>query len=135
MSDFTFTREERLKSRKVIQRLFGREGESFGHYPLRIIWVFLDAPLSSAPVQFGLSVPKKNFKKAVHRNRIRRLLREAYRLNKHRLYRSLEGEDRQLACMVLYTGREELPFAEIERAMRDMLRRFAKKHRSQKKGT
>ena len=115
----------------MIQRLFNREGQSFGHYPLRIVWLLLDEPLSKAPAQFALSVPKKNFRRAVHRNRVRRLVREAYRLNKPRLYRALEGEERQLALMVLYTGKEELSFAEIERAMRGMLGRLVKKYRQQ----
>ena len=89
MPDFTFKRGERLKSRKVIEQLFKR-GQSFAQYPLRIVWVDMEERRSEFPAQFALSVSKKKFKRAVDRNRIRRLVREAYRLNKHVLYEGLE---------------------------------------------
>lgn len=149
MPNFTFTREERLKSRKVIEQLF-KEGNSFAQYPLRVVWSEMEERKSDFPVQFALSVSKKKFKRAVDRNRIRRLVREAYRLNKHILYRDLEtsrtGEqenrdkqqaasskrqatsDKQIALMVIYTGAEILSFEEIEKAMRGLLRRLVKKY-------
>ncbi len=98
MPDFTFKRAERLKSRKVIEQLF-KQGQSFAQYPLRIVWVEMAEPRSEFPAQFALSVSKKKFKRAVDRNRIRRLVREAYRLNKHVLYRGWEdgrmGDEQQ----------------------------------------
>lgn len=126
MSLLSFHRGERLKSRKVIAQLF-LKGESFGQYPLRVVWMPMEERRSEYPVQFALTVPKKKFKKAVHRNRIRRLVREAYRLNKQRLYHGLEGKEQQVAFMIIYTGQEELPFREIEDAMRQVIRRFLKK--------
>ncbi len=133
MPDFTFHRGERLKSRKTIERLF-KEGNSFAQYPLRVIWVVQEESQSDFPVQFALSVSKKKFKRAVDRNRIRRLVREAYRLNKAILYEKLGIEDtnapqtaKQIALMIIYTGVEILTFAEIEKAMRELLRRFVKK--------
>ena len=104
-----------------------KEGQSFGVYPLRLIWLKLDEVKSDAPVQFTVSVAKKNFKSAVARNRIKRKVREAWRLNKHRLYRKLEGAEGQLAFMVLYTGKEDLPFQQIEQAMQTVIRLFLKK--------
>lgn len=127
-----FRREERLKSRKEIERLF-REGKSFGHYPLRLIWLPMRERRSEYPVQFALSVPKRKFKGAVQRNRIRRQVREAYRLNKHRLYRGLAGEERQIACMILYIAGEPLPFSQIEMAMQGMIRRFLKNYQAGQK--
>ncbi|MFN7115840.1 MAG: ribonuclease P protein component [Saprospiraceae bacterium] len=129
MPDFTFKRAERLKSRTVIEQLF-KQGQSFAQYPLRLVWTVQEERQSAFPVQFALTVPKKKFKKAVQRNRIRRLVREAYRLNKHRLYRALEGADAQLAFLVIYTGQEALSFQEIEAAMQQMIRRFIKKWRA-----
>jgi ribonuclease P protein component len=129
MPNFTFQRAERLKSRKVIEQLF-KQGQSFAHYPLQLVWTVVEERQSDFPVQFALTVPKKKFKKAVTRNRLRRLIREAYRLNKHRLYAALPPNEKQLALLVIYTGQDVPPFAEIETAMQQMLRRFVKKVRT-----
>lgn len=123
----TFKKEERLKSRKVIQALFNRQGASFGQYPLRLVWMPIEIRRSEYPVQFALSVPKKNFKKAATRNTLRRRMREAYRLNKPQIYSELGDCEQQYAFMVLYTSREMLPYQEIEKAMQQTIRRFIKK--------
>jgi ribonuclease P protein component len=128
MPDYSFEKGERLKSYRVIQRLF-EEGHSFVQYPLRLIWLPLDKRRSDFPVQFAMSVPKRSFRRAVPRNRLRRQIREAYRLHKHRLYRSLEGDERQLAFMVIYIAREPLPYRQIEAAMRELIRRFVRQYR------
>lgn len=127
MTDFTFKRVERLKSLKVIGALF-KDGQSFGVYPLRLFWSPQPLEPGAAPVQFTVSVAKKNFKSAVARNRIKRKVREAWRLNKHRLYRKLEGNPQQYACMVLYVAKEDLPSAQIEKAMQTMIHLFYKKN-------
>ena len=74
MSSYTFHRDERLKSRKVIGMLF-KEGKSFGQYPLRVVYMPVEERRSDFPAQFTVSVPKKKFPKAVSRNRIRRQVR------------------------------------------------------------
>ncbi len=127
MPTCTFKKAERLKSRKIIGRLF-KEGQSFGAYPLRLVFLKNDEPRTDAPVQFTVSVPKRTFKSAVARNRIKRKVREAWRLNKHWLYKKLEGAEGQFAFMLIYTGKEDFPFAEIEKAMRNVNFRFAKKN-------
>lgn len=127
MRKLTFKKAERLKSAKTIGKLF-KEGQSFGVYPLRLVWLRLEEPASDSPVQFTLSVPKKNFKSAVARNRIKRKVREAWRLGKARLYRKLEGAEGQLAFMVLYTAKEDLSFAQIEKSMRTLIHIFIKKN-------
>ena len=126
MLSYTFQKGERLKSRKVIGALF-KEGKSFGQYPLRLVYLSVKERRSEFPAQFTVSVPKKKFPKAVTRNRIRRQVREAWRLNKHRLYRVLEEEEGQIVLLVIYVALEELPYPEIERAMRQMIGRLAKK--------
>ena len=126
MPSYTFQRGERLKSRKVIGALF-KEGKSFGQYPLRVVYMPMKERRSEFPAQFTVSVPKKKFPKTVARNRIRRQIREAWRLNKHRLYRAMEGEKQQYALLLIYVAKDALPYPEIEHAMRQVIRRLGKR--------
>ena len=98
---YTFKRDEKLKSRKLIQLLF-KEGKSFSHFPLRIIYAQPEKNYSHLQATF--SVRSKNFKKAVDRNRIKRLMREAYRLQKALLSIKLEENKKSLVVFVIYTG-------------------------------
>lgn len=128
MSSFTFKKDERLKSRKIIGKLFS-DGQSFGMYPLRLVWLEMHEKQGDFPVKFSLSVPKRAFAKAVDRNRLRRLVRESWRLNKFWLYERLNEEDKQYAFMVIYTAKEMMEMDKIEEAMRRMNRRFLKKRK------
>ena len=129
MPTFTFKKEERLKSRKAIERLF-KEGESFGAYPLRVVFMEMEERKSDFPVQFTVSVAKKKFKSAVARNRIKRKIREAWRLNKNWLYKKLEGEENQYAFMIIYSAKEDLPYEVIEKSVKYINMRFLKKRRA-----
>ncbi len=122
MPKFTFDKAERLKSRKVIDSLF-KEGQSFSIYPLRIVWVPIQPPLSDFAVQFALTVPRRSFPRAVHRNRLRRRIREAYRLHKHHLYENLPT-DQQFGIMIIYIAREELEYRIIESAMQRIIKKW-----------
>lgn len=90
---------------------------------------------SDYPLQFALSVPKRRFKKAVDRNQLRRRIREAYRLRKQQLYDGLPSEGPQYAFMVLYTGQEMMAFADLDKAMQQLIHRFLKKVRQQTRQT
>ncbi|TAK37532.1 MAG: ribonuclease P protein component [Saprospiraceae bacterium] len=127
MTQFTFKKKERLKSRKTIGRLFAG-GQSFGMYPLRLVFLKEEEPKSGTPVEFGVSVPKRSFKSAVARNRLKRKVREAWRLNKHQLYQRLAGKPWQYAFMVIYVAKEDLTYEVIEKAMQAMIRWFIKKN-------
>ncbi len=126
MAGFQFKKNERLKSRKRIAAMF-REGQSFSQYPLRVIWIPVEKKPESAPVQFAVSVAKKKFPKAAHRNRIRRMVRETWRLHKNALLEAAPGKESGLAAMLLYTGVEAMTFAKVDAAMRQLVRRLLKK--------
>lgn len=124
----TFKKEEHLKSRKVIKQLFSNS-HSYAVYPLRLVWIPIEKE-NAYPVKFALTVAKKRVKKATHRNRIRRKIREAWRLNKHLLYEKIKEEPQAFAFMVIFSGQEEATFDQIEQAMRTIIYRFPKKMRA-----
>ncbi|HEX8505123.1 MAG TPA: ribonuclease P protein component [Hymenobacter sp.] len=112
---YTFPKEEHLCRKKLIEELFGKQGSSFGVYPLRMVWVKSAAP-TTAPPQVLISVSKRTFKRAVDRNRIKRLIREAYRLNKYRLLEQPTGH--QVALLgIIFTGKEKSPLALVEKKL------------------
>ena len=125
----TFTRQERLKSRKTIARLF-KEGNSFVAYPLRVVWLEIESERvrggergeEDFTTQVAISVSKRTFKNAVDRNRMKRRIREAYRLHKHEFYEKLA--DRNIALMLTFIAKEDLAFAEIEAGVKKMIRKF-----------
>ena len=120
---FTFKKEERLTSKKVIDKLFS-EGDSFLAFPLKV--VFFEIPLSSKhSVQAAFSVGKRNFKLAVHRNKIKRKIREAYRLNKFQLYDILG--DKQVAVFFLFIGKEIPDYKLINSAMEKAIKKLITK--------
>jgi ribonuclease P protein component len=100
---YTFKKEEKLKSRKAIEQLF-KEGRSFSSFPFKVIWKFNETP--TAALQAGFAVSSRQFKKAVDRNRIKRLIREAYRLQKNNLQEQLKSKQKQLAVFFIYVGNE-----------------------------
>lgn len=108
----TFQKEERLGGLKIFETLMAK-GSSFFAHPFRIIWM----PVSQDqkfPARIAFAVPKRNFKSSVKRNRIKRLLREAYRLNKHQLYSALEQKSVKIVVMIVYTHKEQPVYAEVE---------------------
>jgi ribonuclease P protein component len=107
---FTLGKEERLKSRKQTELLFS-EGKKFTIAPFRFHYSFSKAEKTS--LQFGAGVSKRNFKKAVDRNRIKRLMREAYRLQKITLREKLNQKSMQLNIFFIYLGKELPAYKEV----------------------
>jgi ribonuclease P protein component len=116
---FTLGKEERLKSRKLIGRLY-TEGKTVKVFPLRMVYLQTEHT-SDFPAQVGVSVPKRNFKRAVDRNRIKRLLREAYRKQKFTVYDSV---NKPYVFMISYLAKEEWKYADIEKKMSKLLSLF-----------
>jgi len=102
---FTLSKEERLKSRKLIDQVFS-EGKRFTMTPFRIHYMFIERSSGSkVNLQVGAGVSARNFKRAVDRNRIRRLIREAWRLQKKPLQEKITA-NKKLAVFLLYTSAE-----------------------------
>jgi ribonuclease P protein component len=123
---FTLGKSERLKSRKQIEQLF-REGKNFALSPFRIY--YLISPLiNSSPsnLQFGTGASGKNFKRAVDRNRIKRLTREAYRLQKKQLQETLTQKKIQLNVFFIYTGKELPVFNVVKEKVNVILNKLIK---------
>ena len=119
--EFRFPKNERLKSKEKIASLFS-EGKSLTKYPLKIFYLEEEGEAAFPKVAF--SVPKRSFRKAVQRNRVKRLLREVYRLNKGRYFNNIEGN---FAFLILYLGKEVPDFNGLEAKMHLLFEEFKKK--------
>ncbi len=118
----TFTKEERLHSQKQIDRLFD-EGLSFFAFPFKVIYLAENVGDACLP-QLLISVSRKNFKRAVDRNKIKRLIREAYRKNKVSLVNNAFSKQVSMKIGLIYTAKTILPYAEIERKIILLLQRL-----------
>ena len=115
----TFKKAERISLQKEIDCLF-KQGEIFVSYPLRIIYL-KQGSLSGAKISVLISVPKRKFKHAVKRNRMKRLIREAYRLNKTSLINHCIEKESGLLIAFIFIGNELCEWKEIEAAMHKAL--------------
>ena len=122
---FGLGKRERIKSRKQIDNLFA-EGKSFAVFPIRVTYSFMPTD-GDALVQIGVTVSKRNFKKAVDRNRIKRLLREAYRLQKAELAELLKQTGKKGHLFFMYTDKTIASFEVVKTAMHHCLRRLTQK--------
>ena len=115
-----FRKAERLCSKKRIDGLFSG-GRSLSAYPIRAIYAPKEE--DGEPVEVLVSVSKRHFKRAVDRNRLKRLIREAYRLNKSVLLDRLQGHHFSVAF--LWMSDEKADYATVEEKMRNLLQRIA----------
>jgi ribonuclease P protein component len=118
----TFTKKERLNSRKQIELLFSGP-RSFVAFPLKLI--FLEVKELPLPLQAMFVVPKRNFKRAHDRNRLRRRIKEAYRLNKSIFYKKLAESNKKYIIAFLFTGKQDEVYSKIESAVKKTLSSLA----------
>ncbi|ATA89375.1 ribonuclease P protein component [Capnocytophaga stomatis] len=124
--DYSFPKSERLRKLKYIQQLFS-EGKSVQSYPLKMIYCPIESDLESQ-FQVLVSVPKRGFKRAVHRNRIKRLIRESYRLQKHFLG---EITCEKYALAIIFIGKEIPDYDLIFRKVMRCFEKFGEEIKTQ----
>ena len=122
MAQHSFPSEEKLKSSKLISKLFN-EGNSHFSYPIKFMYL-LEKPQKWVRPQVGVSVSSKIFKKAVDRNLIKRRMREAYRLNKSELLDFMKAENVSFFGMFIYISKEELSYQEIENGISKIIQKM-----------
>ena len=114
---FDFPKVEKLKSQSRIEHLMA-EGSSLKAFPVKVVYIKDEALRHH---QAGFSVPKRNFKLAVSRNRIKRQMKEAYRLHKHLLTNT---NDEKFAMLFTYIGKDKISYAQLEMNMQFLMKKI-----------
>ena len=130
----SFPASQKLKSRKVIGQLF-ESGKQAKAYPIRAVYSISDynPEYHTAHVQMGISVPKRAFKSAVDRNRIKRQVREAYRMYHTQLLALAQEKNIYLATMMIYIDRKDPDFQYLDKKVKNLveqLNTLLKAHKS-----
>ena len=120
---FKYRKKDKLKSKKLIEQLFN-EGKSVTSYPLRLIYLKTKFEDESV-LKTSVSVSKRLHKTAVARNRIKRLLREAYRLNKPFYFNNSSAS---YAFMILYISKDGTTFDKLNKSMKLLFDKFKAHH-------
>ncbi|WP_179344592.1 ribonuclease P protein component [Winogradskyella ursingii] len=119
--NFKYSKKEKLKSKKLIEQLF-TDGKAVTAYPLKLIYLKTDFE-DGTTLKTGVSVSKRLHKTAVARNRIKRLLREAYRLNKPHYFNNSSAS---YAFMILYLSKDGTTFDTVNKKTKLLFEKFLK---------
>jgi ribonuclease P protein component len=119
----TFKKIERLCSRKQIELLF-ESGKSFNSYPIKAVFM-LASSNTGFPAQSMFVVPKRNFKRSPDRNKLKRRMREAFRLNKNDFYSRLNETGKNICVAFIYTGRKAENYFVSEMAIKKLLNQIS----------
>lgn len=120
LQTYRLRKEERLNSRILIEKLFTGGSKSLPVFPLRIVYMFVEGEHLPS-VSLLISVPKKRFKRAVKRNRIKRQIREAYRKNRQILTERLNESQKKMAIAFIWLDNELHSTQEVEAKVRKLL--------------
>ncbi len=121
---FSYNKFEKLKSRKQIELLFAK-GKSIASFPVKVFYLPVEhTPVH--PVQVGVGVSARNFKKAVDRNTIKRRMREAYRLHKLPLHEHLVAQQKSVAVFILWIDKQMPTTAALQDLMPAVIEKLIK---------
>ncbi len=124
----TFNKKERIVSNQLIETLFEKSNsKSLAAYPLRAVYLKTERRKDCAPVQLLISVPKKKFKHAVDRNKVKRQVREAYRNNKS-LFDGIVREEEMLLIAIIWLTDKHVSTSEVEHKMISLMKQIAQKN-------
>jgi ribonuclease P protein component len=123
-TNFSYNKLQKLKSRKLIEHLFSK-GRSISVFPLKVLYDFV--PNGEALLQAGVTTGSRHFKKAVQRNRVKRVMREVYRLQKGPLEEVLTAANKSIILFFIFTGKELPVFSELHQKMKVVLQRVQDK--------
>lgn len=124
----TLSKEERISGRKQIEKLFGGGSRSLSAFPLRLVYLLADREPQEPAAKILVSVPKRHFKHAVKRNRVKRQVREAYRKNKHLLLERMEtAQEKTLLMAFIWLDRQLHDSAEVDEKVCSLLQRVGEK--------
>ncbi len=126
---FTFRKEERLVGKSLIDKLFkGGQSRSMSAYPIRVVYSMNDRQADGVPVKVMMSVPKRCFKHAVDRNRVKRQLREAYRQNKALIWSAMESHpDQSLSMVFIWLDAHHRTSSEVAQRVVGLMNRISEK--------
>ena len=121
-----FPKREHIVSTRLIDQLFGSGSTSMAAYPLRAVFRMVERSQTGVPVQVLISVPKKRFKHAVDRNRVKRQVREAYRHCKQPLVEAV-SDSQSLLLSFIWTGDSLAPSTVVASRIDKLTTRIAEK--------
>lgn len=128
MKEHGLSKSERIVSQKLLDTLFRGGGKSIAAYPLRLVYMPIEAKDAKPHAEILVSVSKRHFKRAVKRNRCKRHVREAYRLNKHIVYDALSTkESKAMALAFIWIADELQEYSTVEHSMVTLLSRMVEK--------
>lgn len=122
---FTLSKEERICSKKLINELFTGNGRSMTAFPLRVVFMKRTIVDDQPRAAMLVSVPKRYFKHAVDRNRVKRQVREAFRRNKSIITQNLTNDHEAVAMAFVWLTDEKFPSSEVENRMVRLLTRIS----------